>query len=464
LAARAVTVVEMHVWCQRCGAGLGAEFDALAQALSTHDIALTTPGAPGDASAGLVLFETVDSDVIDVLRDRSAGATVRVIAVHAGGVALPAAQHWNLLAAGAADVIAMPAAIDAAAACAARLRRWEQIDALMTSPLVSRNLVGASPAWCRVLRQVIEVASFTDASALIVGESGTGKELIARLIHTLDARREKGELVVLDCSTVVGDLAGSEFFGHERGAFTGATGPREGAFALADGGTLFLDEVGELPLSLQPQLLRVVQERSFKRVGGSRWDRTNFRLVCATHRELLAEVERGAFRADLYHRLAACVFHLPPLRDRPEDIVPLALRFLAEARPGRPPLGLQAPVRDYLLRRRFPGNVRELRQLMARIASRHVGDAPVTVGDIPEDERPSDTLPTQDWRGLEFEQAIRRALCQGVGLRDISQCAAEAAIRVALSEEAGNLQRAAGRLGVTDRALQLRRAGRATGL
>jgi two-component system, NtrC family, response regulator len=368
LAARAVTVVEMHVWCQRCGAGLGAEFDALAQALSTHDIALTTPGAPGDASAGLVLFETVDSDVIDVLRDRSAGATVRVIAVHAGGVALPAAQHWNLLAAGAADVIAMPAAIDAAAACAARLRRWEQIDALMTSPLVSRNLVGASPAWCRVLRQVIEVASFTDASALIVGESGTGKELIARLIHTLDARREKGELVVLDCSTVVGDLAGSEFFGHERGAFTGATGPREGAFALADGGTLFLDEVGDIPLPLQVKLLRFLQERNFERIGGRKSIAVDVRVVCATHRNLNQMISDQTFRDDLYYRLAEVTVNIPSLIERTGDAVLLAKYFVSRfAREMNPSIkGMSTSAMSAIDQWQWPGNVRELENRIKR--------------------------------------------------------------------------------------------------
>src|SRR6185295_226461 len=150
-----------------------------------------------------------------------------------------------------------------------------------------------------------------------------GKELLARVIHALDPRPDKGELVVLDCTTIVPELSGSEFFGHERGAYTGAVGPRDGAFALAHGGTLFLDEIGELPLALQAQLLRVVQEGTYKRVGGNAWHKASFRLVCATNRDLKEEVARGRFRGDLYHRLATNASRLPPLRDRVEDILVL---------------------------------------------------------------------------------------------------------------------------------------------
>src|SRR5437763_9151048 len=136
----------------------------------------------------------------------------------------------------------------------------------------------------------MEAAFFTDAPVLSTGETGTGKELIARLVHSLDARSKKRDLVVVDCTTIVPTLSGSEFFGHERGAFTGAVSTREGAFALADGGTLFLDEVGELPLTLQPRLLRVLQEHTYKRVGGNLWQEAKFRLVCATNRNLETEI------------------------------------------------------------------------------------------------------------------------------------------------------------------------------
>ena len=412
---------------------------------------------------GVVLFDEVSEGLCDFVREASQGGYGRVLAVGTSRAALASAQGWTLLRAGASDAFARDGAADAARAALARFERWAAVDRLVDSPLVRNHLVGRSPLWRTVLRQVVEVAAFTDSPLLVTGESGTGKELVARLIHSLDARPRKRELVLLDCTTVVPQLSGSEFFGHERGAFTGAAGPREGAFALADGGTLFLDEVGELPPTLQAQLLRVVQEKTYKRTGGNSWQKTDFRLVCATNRDLVDEVARGAFRADLYYRIASFTCCLPPLRDRPEDVIPLFEHFLAESRPGAAPVELDEPVREYLLNRDYPGNVRDLRQLATRVACRCVGDGPVTVGQLPEDERPALDACTADWRDAAFDTSIRRALVRGVGLKDIGRIATDAAIRIAVVEEEGNLQRAARRLGVTDRALQLRKAaGRAS--
>ena len=236
------------------------------------------------------------------------------------------------------------------------------------------------------MRDVVEVGFFSDVNVLLCGESGTGKELAAQLIHSLDQRPGKAELVVVDCTTIIPSLSGSELFGHERGAFTGAVAPRDGAFALADGGTLFLDEVGELPLALQAELLRVVQDGAYKRVGSNRWQRSGFRLVCATNRDLSAECEAGRFRTDLFFRLAAATIRMPALRERPQDILCLAERFLA-GRDGAAP-ALSAPVRELLQARGYPGNVRDLKQLMARIGLRHVGPGPVTVGDVPPQSAP----------------------------------------------------------------------------
>src|SRR5262249_12424971 len=161
-----------------------------------------------------------------------------------------------------------------------------------------------------------------------------------------DPRPDKGDLVILDCTTLVPQLSGSELFGHERGAFTGAAGPRDGVFSLADGGTLFLDEVGELPLEMQAQRLRVVQERTYKRVAVTAGDAPRFRLVCATDRELLQEVERGTFRRALYYRIASACIRLPPLRERPEDILPLTRHFMEQQRPGEVLPALDEEVRD----------------------------------------------------------------------------------------------------------------------
>ena len=256
------------------------------------------------------------------------------------------------------------------------------------------------------------------------------------------------------------DLSGSEFFGHERGAFTGALAARDGAFAAADGGTLFLDEVGELPMPLQAQLLRVMQEGTYKRVGGNTWRHTGFRLVCATNRALPALIECGQFRSDLYYRIANWVFRVPSLQERREDILPLARHFLRTFRPDMPDLDFEPAVCDYLLSRMYPGNVRDLRQLIARVGNRHVGPGPVTVGDVPSEEYPVAVAAGSGWRNTDFEQSIRHALATGAGLREISQAAADTAMRIAVDNEHGSLQRAARQLGVTGRALQLRRSAR----
>jgi transcriptional regulator with GAF, ATPase, and Fis domain len=205
-------------------------------------------------------------------------------------------------------------------------------------------------------------------------------------------------------------------------------------------------------------LLRVIQEHTFKRVGGNAWQRTSFRQVCATNRDLCAQVQRGEFRADLYYRIASYVCQLPPLRERPEDILPLAYHFLKELRPDQAPPALDFPVQEYLLRREYPGNVRDLKQVVARMLCRHSGQGPITVGCIPPDDRPIGTESWKEWRDADFEHAVCAALNRGLGLKDISRKTEETAIRIAVDEADGNLQRAALRLGVTDRALQMRRA------
>jgi len=415
---------------------------------------------PDRASANcptVLFFSDAGHGLIARLQAIRAAGVERILAVsvnaHPGQ-----SEAWQLLRAGASDLLRWQDGPATAATIAARLARWSQVDELVNSSLITDSLVGSSARWQAALRQVVEVARFTAASALVLGESGTGKELIARLIHTLDGRPDKGSLVTVDCTTIVPELSGSEFFGHERGAFTGATNTREGAFALARGGTVFLDEVGELPLPLQAQLLRAVQEQTFKRVGGNTWFKTEFRLVCATNRDLLAAVRRGEFRHDLYHRISSWVFTLPPLRERTEDIVPLARHFARERRTGHAPIELDAAVEECLLRREYPGNVRDLRQLVMRIMDRHVGDGAITVGDLPPPERPASPDTIDDWRDENFERCMRLALSSGIGMKDIGRAAEDSAIRMALKDADGNLQRAAHRLGVTDRALQLRRA------
>jgi transcriptional regulator with GAF, ATPase, and Fis domain len=408
---------------------------------------------------GVLVFDYVGQELFQRLRTLSRSGQERVLVLAAYPSLLRNNDAWQLLDAGASDVLSWEEASEPVVQqMAARLKRWIEVEEILNSSLVQKNLVGDSPAWKAVLRLTIEVARFSDACVLILGESGTGKELLARLIHTLDPRETKKDVVVLDCTTIVPELSGSEFFGHERGAFTGAVSARDGAFALADGGTLFLDEVGELLLPLQAQLLRVIQEKSYKRLGGTHWRNTSFRLICATNRDLLQEVRQGRFRGDLYYRIASWVFRLPPLRDRADDIMPLVHHALAELQPEQTPPPVDKTVCEFFAKRAYPGNVRELRQLVARIHHRHVGSGPITLGDIPEDERLRHGFEEQEWRDAQLERCVRRALARGLCLKAISQTAAETAIRIALGDEGGNLQRAARRLGVTDRALQLRRA------
>lgn len=364
--------------------------------------------------------------------------------------------HWELLAAGALDIIDGCEEATLAERIAIRLRHWEDIERLAESEALTDTLAGNSSGWRMLKRKLVEAAVYSAGNILLVGETGTGKEQLARAIHALDRRPAKRELAIVDCTTLSPELLGSEMFGHERGAFTGAANARDGAFALANGGTLLLDEIGELPLPLQAQLLRVIQERTYKRVGGNVWHRTDFRLVCATNRHLEQAVKKGGFRADLYHRIADWVLRPPSLRDRRDDVLPLARHFLRPC--GSEPADFDGPLADYLLCREYPGNVRELRGLVMRLRSRHVGGGPITLGALPLDERPRQP-PAEPFSDPGFLVAIRRALDRGHGLKEIGRAVAETAIRMSLEQEQGNLRRAALRLRVTDRALQLRRAG-----
>jgi transcriptional regulator with GAF, ATPase, and Fis domain len=403
-----------------------------------------------------VVFDTVDAAVFEQLYVLQHGHA-RVLALATDPELLAGPTPFRMLRSGASDVMCWDASAHVCERIAARLKRWQQIDVLVKSELVQSNAIGQSRMWWACLRRSVEIALYAQGPLLLTGESGTGKELIARLVHSLDPRPNKGNFVVLDCTTVVPTLSGSEFFGHERGAFTGAANAREGAFAIADKGTLFLDEVGELPLPLQAQLLRVVQEKTYKRVGGNTWQQTDFRLICATNRDLEAEIRAGGFRGDFFHRIAHSRCQLPALREREDDVLLLGKYFLTECRPDIDTPEFDAAVACFLTQRAYTGNVRELRHLVGRISERHVGNGRITVGDLPPEDLP-DIEPIFEWPDSALEAVVSRALSLGVGLKELSRATSEAAIRLALSAEGGNLQRAAKLLKVTDRALQMRRA------
>jgi DNA-binding NtrC family response regulator len=417
--------------------------------------------APPNGHSCLVVFDHLTGEVFEELRAAGAWGRHQVLAIALPGTELDNSDAWSLLRSGASDLVRWDDRDPPARAVAARLERWAEIDRIVRSDMIQHTLIGNSLNWIAILRQVVEVAAFTQTSILLTGESGTGKELIARMIHDVDHRPDKGPFVVLDCTTVVPTLSGSEFFGHERGAFTGAVAARDGAFARANGGTLFLDEVGELPLTLQAELLRVIQEGMYKRVGSDAWRDTTFRLICATNRPLRDAIASGGFRSDLYHRIAAWGCELPPLRQRTDDIIPLATHFLSSLIPSLHQPPFDPAVTEFIRDRSYPGNVRDLRLLIARIAARHVGDGPVTVGSLPDNERPESQADVRTWWQGAFEKAIGDAVGCGVGLREIGKRAQDTAIGVAVAAEGGSLRRASLRLGVTERALQMRRSAAA---
>lgn len=249
------------------------------------------------------------------------------------------------------------------------------------SPELFRSLVGQSPAILQV-RDLIERVAQSDATVLILGESGTGKEVVARNIHYASPRR-KGPFVPINCGAIPENLLESELFGHEKGAFTGAISTRRGRFELAEGGTLFLDEIGDMPLSMQVKLLRVLQERTFERVGGNKTINVDVRIVAATHRNLEHLVRNGGFREDLYYRLNVFPIEMPALRERVEDLPLLVDELLARIEgEQRVKVHLSPGAIHCLSRYPWPGNVRELANLMERLAILHPAGL-VNVDDLP---------------------------------------------------------------------------------
>ena len=294
------------------------------------------------------------------------------------------------------------------------------------------------PATLEILA-LADRAAPTDANVLITGESGTGKELMARRVHE-HSRRASGSFVVVNSAALPENLAESELFGHEKGAFTGAVARHRGRLELADGGTLFLDEIGELPEAIQAKLLRALEERSIERVGGGRPISVDIRLIAATHRDLAEEVARGRFRSDLFYRLNVVSLPLPPLRDRPGDLdllVPKLKQALAE-RLGVPDRELSRESMDVLRRQLWPGNVRELRNALERALIAATGEA-IEPGDLPA---------LSDLAG-----GIRRPPDRDTGTTLSLEERERQAILEALERTGGHRERAAGMLGISVRTL-----------
>jgi two-component system NtrC family response regulator len=301
------------------------------------------------------------------------------------------------------------------------------------------ELIGDSPAMAKVKELALKVAP-SKASVLILGESGTGKEVLARSIHRASPRRNR-PFVTINCAALPATLIESELFGHEKGAFTGASTEKKGRFELADSGTLFLDEVGDIPLELQVKLLNVLQSARFERVGSTQTRHVDVRLVAATHRDLTRLIESGAFRADLYYRLNVISIHLPPLRERTEDIQPLAQTFIRKYADlsNKSIQSIDPQVLEALKRWPFPGNVRELENWIERA---------VVLAE-------ANTLTREDFPVQLFEETISASTFdEGQGLEDRVAQLESSLIREALQRHQGNKSAAARELRITERGIR----------
>jgi two-component system response regulator AtoC len=302
----------------------------------------------------------------------------------------------------------------------------------------SEHLVGTAPVWLRALDRARQAAA-SDADILIEAESGTGKELVARLIHRLSTRRERA-FVAVNCAAFPETLLESELFGHAKGAFTGAASAKPGKFELAHGGTLLLDEIGELPLGLQPKLLRGLQEREFDRLGDTRPVRVDLRVIATTNRELAPMVREGKFRADLYYRLNVIPLSLPPLRERPGDVRQLAEHFAGCYAPPGKAIRLTPDFIGMLEAHSWPGNVRELANCIRRVVALAAGER---IG--------ADALAAADWAAEKSPQSIDPpCLRAGVSLGEMERKLVE----VTLEATGGNRSRAAELLGVSLRTVR----------
>lgn len=314
------------------------------------------------------------------------------------------------------------------------------------------GLVGSSPAFQEMIR-IIGRLSGSDIPVLITGETGTGKELVARALHQ-HSPRAKGPFVAINTAAIPDDLLESELFGHERGAFTGAAEKRLGRFEQANGGTLFLDEIGDMPLSLQSRLLRVLAEGEYYRLGGHDLVRADVRIVTATHRDLPSLVDSGQFRADLYHRLKVITLRVPPLRERLDDVPALVRHFLREA--GRefrlPPKMAERSLLKYLSTLEWPGNVRELRHLCQSLAA--LAPAPVIgIDDLPAELHPDRRTPIADvdgWPELLAAEVRQRLRSDESNLYEPLKARFEQHVaRIAVDFANGNQSEAARKLGIS---------------
>ena len=377
-----------------------------------------------------------DGDGLQVMRSvRTSAPQTAVILLTAFGSVPEAVEAIH---GGACDYLTKPISFDQLQSSVNRVMQRVP-EASIVGDIETVEIIGASAALRETLERARQAAR-TDADILIEAESGAGKELVARFIHDASNRRAR-PFVAVNCAALPEHLLESELFGHVKGAFTGATAAKPGKFELAEGGTLLLDEVGEMPLALQPKLLRVLQEREFERLGDTRTVRVNLRVVATTNAPLSRMVEEGAFRADLYYRLNVIPISVPPLRQRLEDITSLADHFAAKyaAAAGQPKPCLDPEFLAGLERHQWPGNVRELSNFMRRVLA--LGDGGIIGPEYlaPEFLAPPMSAPVQDV-----------LLRPGIAMRDVEKRLLE----TTLQATHGNRTRAAELLGISVRTIR----------
>jgi two-component system response regulator AtoC len=332
---------------------------------------------------------------------------------------------------------------------AIRTRRLNEEELLVSPDDIDRQgIIGSSEPMSKIYDTIKRVAP-TPTTVLISGETGTGKDLIAYAIHRNSPRRDN-PFVKINCAAIAENLIESELFGYEKGAFTGAVSTKPGRFELADKGTLFLDEVGEIPRDMQVKLLRVIQDHEFERVGGLRTIKVDVRLIAATNRNLLQDVKDGRFREDLYYRLNVFPTHLPPLRERREDILPLTDFFIEKfnVKLDREVKHIDSRVQDVLVNYDWPGNIRELENFIERIVLMAGGDT-ITFEDIPPEWKSAAEAISVSQKGGEkkpFKDFVKGHM-EEVEKQSIIQC---------LEEVGGNVTKAAQRLGLSRKGLQLK--------
>ena len=353
----------------------------------------------------------------------------------------------NAMKAGAADYISKPIDLDELQLIIERIAGQRTI--VRENRLLKKQLRGKEVTPDRIIFKSAPMAEVVNlvgrvaksrAAVLIQGESGTGKELIARLIHDLSPRSQN-PMTIVNCAALSEHLLESELFGHEKGAFTGASALRRGRFEEADGGTLFLDEIGELDNSVQVKLLRFLQEKEYQRVGGNRTFHSDVRVISATNRDLEKEIKKGRFREDLFYRLNVVSINIPPLRDRREDLPPLMTYFLRQfsEENGLNIKGFSSKARDLLMKYDYPGNVRELENILERAVVIARGDH-VETSDLPFPERLADETEKHPWKGGTLKEAVTHLEREMVSR--------------AMTETENHQTRAAGILGISERMLR----------